>query len=153
MTTTLDPAEPASKKRGRPTPTGLFRAFWRWHFYASFLVLPIFAMLAATGLIYLFRFQIEPMMHADVMRVERPVGQTNQTSLAFQLAKVEEKYPTAQVSLIREVGTTTTPTPSRSPEPTVPRPTSSSTPGTPRCSGRSTPTRRCPATPSGCTAT
>ena len=56
----------------RSSASGLFRAFWRWHFYASFLVVPIFAMLALTGLIYLFRFQVEPVLHADVMRVQSP---------------------------------------------------------------------------------
>ena len=29
--------------RPRATPSGLFRAFWRWHFFASFLVVPVLA--------------------------------------------------------------------------------------------------------------
>ena len=53
---------------------GLFRAFWRWHFYAAFIVAPILLVLATTGLIYLLRFQLEPLMHADVMKVEQPAG-------------------------------------------------------------------------------
>lgn len=39
---------------------GLFRAFWRWHFYASAIVIPVLLVLAVTGLIYLFRHQIDP---------------------------------------------------------------------------------------------
>ena len=59
---------------GSPRGTGLFRAFWRWHFYASFLVIPVLLILAATGLIYLFRFQLEPVLHAGLMKVDQPAG-------------------------------------------------------------------------------
>lgn len=88
------------RQRG-PAPAGLFRAFWRWHFYASFLVIPVFALLSATGLIYLFRFQIEPMLHSDVMRVSVPADPSYQ-SLSTMLEAVETKYPDATVGLIRE---------------------------------------------------
>ena len=54
------------------TGSGLFRAFWRWHFYASFIVIPTVLVLAVTGLVYLFRFQIEPAVHQDLMRVSAP---------------------------------------------------------------------------------
>ncbi|MBO9524363.1 MAG: PepSY domain-containing protein [Nocardioidaceae bacterium] len=82
--------------------SGLFRAFWRWHFYASFLVIPVFALLAATGLIYLFRFQLEPMLHADVMRADQPAGERYQQPVSAQLAAVEKAYPEAEVTLVRE---------------------------------------------------
>ena len=79
------------------------RAFWRWHFYASFLVIPVFAMLALTGLIYLFRFQIEPMLHADVMRVDAGSAAIGVApSLAPQLELVQTKFPNDTVALIRE---------------------------------------------------
>lgn len=82
---------------------GLFRAFWRWHFYASFLVVPIFAMLAVTGLIYLFRFQLEPLLHADLMRVDALASSTNaRPALAPQLDVVERAFPQDQVGLVRE---------------------------------------------------
>lgn len=83
-------------------PTGLFRAFWRWHFYAGFLVIPVFAVLAATGLIYLFRFQLEPLLHSEVMRADPPSGERYQQPLSAQLAAVEKAHPGAEVSLIRE---------------------------------------------------
>ncbi|MFC0221646.1 PepSY-associated TM helix domain-containing protein [Nocardioides zeicaulis] len=92
----------ATNTRGRPTPAGLFRAFWRWHFYASFVVVPVFAVLAVTGLIYLFRFQLEPMLHADVMRAEQPVGQELPYVLSDQLTLVEDAYPDGEVGLVRE---------------------------------------------------
>ncbi len=64
---------PSRDGRGR-RGTSWFAPFWRWHFYASFLVIPVLAMLAVTGLIYLFRFQIEPALHPDLMRVDAPAG-------------------------------------------------------------------------------
>jgi len=67
-TTGTDGARSADAKRG----SGLFRAFWRWHFYASFIVIPTVLVLAITGLVYLFRFQIEPAVHQDLMRVSAP---------------------------------------------------------------------------------
>jgi uncharacterized iron-regulated membrane protein len=66
-----------SRKGARP-PSGLFRAFWRWHFYASVVAVPVLLVLAVTGLVYLFRFQIEPFLHADLMRVDHAQGQLTQ---------------------------------------------------------------------------
>ena len=57
-----------------PTPRTWFAAFWRWHFFASFLVIPVLAVLATTGLIYLFRFQLEPALHPDLMRIAAPAA-------------------------------------------------------------------------------
>jgi len=31
----------------------LYRAVWRWHFYAGLLILPVLAWMAATGALYL----------------------------------------------------------------------------------------------------
>ena len=83
MTTTVgaperqtDPPAPsprASSQVRRPR-TQLFAGMWRWHFYASFLVVPVLALRAATGLIYLFRFQLEPALHPDLMQVEPRPG-------------------------------------------------------------------------------
>lgn len=100
MSQTLDRATP----RERPTTTGSgwFRAFWRWHFYASFLVVPVLLVLAVTGLIYLFRFQIEPLLHADLMKVEQPAGMDFQQPYAAQLAAVEREYPDAAIMSMTE---------------------------------------------------
>ena len=48
----------------------LYRAVWRWHFYAGLLVLPFMIILAATGALYLFRDELEAIVHADLKRVE-----------------------------------------------------------------------------------
>ncbi len=76
-----------------PRPrSGLFRAVWRWHFYASFLVIPVLLLLATTGLIYLFRFQIEPLINADLMKVDQPADQIAQP-YAAQQAAVGREFP------------------------------------------------------------
>jgi uncharacterized iron-regulated membrane protein len=99
-TDTLTPTRRIEKER-KPSG-GLFRAFWRWHFYAAFIVAPILLVLATTGLIYLLRFQIEPLMHADVMKVEQPVGATQYVSYDDQRAAVAKAYPKATIASMTE---------------------------------------------------
>lgn len=86
-TGSLQPPRPAEKVR-RPR-TQLFAGMWRWHFYASFLVVPVLAVLAATGLIYLFRFQLEPALHPDLMQVTPAAGATA-ASYNYQHQLVED---------------------------------------------------------------
>ena len=74
-----DPTDPSGRQaapttRDRPRRRSLFAGVWRWHFYASFLVLPVLAVLAVTGLVYLFRFQLEPALHPDLMHLEPRPG-------------------------------------------------------------------------------
>ncbi len=102
LSRTTSPATPPS----RPEPTrhrsGWFRAFWRWHFYASFLVIPVLLVFAVTGLIYLFRFQLEPLLHADLMKVEQPAEVDFRQPYAGQLKAVEEAHPDATVVSMAE---------------------------------------------------
>ncbi len=53
----------------------LYRAVWRWHFYAGLLVLPFLTLLAVTGGLYLFRDEIDRFVHSDLMQVNTPVVQ------------------------------------------------------------------------------
>ncbi len=106
MTTELSPAPvqdqnaPSGRTRKKPSG-GWFRAFWRWHFYASFLVIPILLLLAVTGLIYLFRFQLEPLLHADLMKVSVPQNTVAQPYAGQQRA-VERAYPKATIVSMTE---------------------------------------------------
>ncbi|WP_343061678.1 PepSY domain-containing protein [Nocardioides luti] len=94
-----DPTRPSARPASRP---GLFRAVWRWHFFASFLVVPVLLLLATTGLIYLFRFELEPLLHADVMTAPaREAGQQPAT-YAAQQAAVEAAWPDATVTSMVE---------------------------------------------------
>jgi uncharacterized iron-regulated membrane protein len=65
--TTLDSRGAAT---GAPASSDLYRAVWRWHFYAGLLVLPFLILLAVTGALYLFRDEIDGLVHADLQRVE-----------------------------------------------------------------------------------
>lgn len=47
----------------------LYRAVWRWHFYAGLFVLPFLITLSITGGLYLFRDEIDGIIHSDVKRV------------------------------------------------------------------------------------
>lgn len=95
------PSTPPERRRTKPGG-GLFRAFWRWHFYASFLVVPILLVLASTGLVYLLRFQIEPLLHADLMRVEQPADVDFTQPYAAQQNAVERAYPDASIASMTE---------------------------------------------------
>jgi len=53
------------------TPTSsVYRAVWRWHFYAGLLVLPVLVMLAVTGATYLFAPEIDGIVYRDMIEVE-----------------------------------------------------------------------------------
>ncbi|MDP2698741.1 PepSY domain-containing protein [Thalassospira sp.] len=49
---------------------GIYRAVWRWHFYAGLFVLPFLILLAVTGGAYLFRDEIDNWVYADLKQVE-----------------------------------------------------------------------------------
>lgn len=80
---------------------GLFRALWRWHFYASVLVIPVLLVLASTGLVYLLRFQIEPVLHRDLMKVDVP-ARADRLSYDAQAASVHAAYPESRVVAVLE---------------------------------------------------
>lgn len=87
---------------GKPSGGGLFRAVWRWHFFASFVVVPVLLVLAVTGLIYLFRFQLEPLLHPDLMKAEPTATQQIAQPYSAQLAAVQSAYPDATVVSLAE---------------------------------------------------
>jgi uncharacterized iron-regulated membrane protein len=47
----------------------LYRAVWRWHFYAGLLCLPFLVMMAITGALYLFRDEINAVVYSDLLQV------------------------------------------------------------------------------------
>ncbi|AKU15028.1 PepSY-associated TM helix domain-containing protein [Luteipulveratus mongoliensis] len=96
----LRPTTPIARK---PRTAGLFRSFWRWHFYAAAIVIPVLLVLAVTGLIYLFRFQLEPLLHADLMRVDHQSGQAIQP-YETQRSAVAAANPTATLVSMTEPG-------------------------------------------------
>lgn len=63
---------------------------WRWHFYAGLFVIPLMILLSITGIIYLFKPQLDTWMYADLMQVS--VAE-QRLSADHQLAIVREAYP------------------------------------------------------------
>lgn len=74
------------------SPSDLYRAVWRWHFYAGLLVLPFLITLAITGALYLFRDEIDAVVHADLKRVEIQENAARATPSAMVAAAVAA-YP------------------------------------------------------------
>jgi len=57
-------------KQAEPPAGALYRAFWRWHFYAGLLIMPILMLMALTGGLYLFKDEIEGALYRPLLTVE-----------------------------------------------------------------------------------
>ncbi|MGL4315567.1 MAG: PepSY-associated TM helix domain-containing protein [Pseudomonas sp.] len=68
---------------------------WRWHFYAGLFVIPFMILLSLTGIVYLFKPQLDPLMYPHLLQVE---AQGALLSADDQLQRVQQAYPQAQVS-------------------------------------------------------
>lgn len=66
----------------------LYRAFWRWHFYAGLIALPFLVWLAVTGGLYLFKPEIEQAVYGEWITL--PEARTPQ-SLSAIVARVEQQ--------------------------------------------------------------
>ncbi|MBF7142028.1 MULTISPECIES: PepSY-associated TM helix domain-containing protein [Pseudomonas] len=75
--------------------TSFYNLAWRWHFYAGLLVAPVMILLAVTGIVYLFKPQLDPLMYPELLHVEA-MGQRLPADTL--LARVRETYPDAQVN-------------------------------------------------------
>ena len=54
----------------QPLPrTDIYRAVWRWHFYAGLLVLPFLLLLAVTGALFLFQSELDQVFHHNLKHV------------------------------------------------------------------------------------
>ncbi|BDU18954.1 PepSY domain-containing protein [Dyella sp. GSA-30] len=71
----------------RPSSSG-YRLLWRWHFYAGLFCLPFVLWLACTGLIYLFKPQIEPLLEQRYAQVADAPAQPASAQVAAALAAV-----------------------------------------------------------------
>ncbi|MBI2254135.1 MAG: PepSY domain-containing protein [Proteobacteria bacterium] len=54
---------------GAAASSPLYRAVWRWHFYAGLLVLPFMMLLAVTGGIYLLKDELNAVFYKDYLTV------------------------------------------------------------------------------------
>ena len=78
----------------QPTPS-FYNLAWRWHFYAGLFVAPFMILLALTGIIYLFKPQLDPLMYDHLINVQ-PGHHT--LSADKQLTLVQASYPQAHIS-------------------------------------------------------
>ncbi len=68
---------------------------WRWHFYAGLFVAPFMILLSLTGIIYLFKPQLDPLMYSDLLQVTP--GEVR-LSADEQLMHLHHQNPQLQVS-------------------------------------------------------
>lgn len=76
-------------------PISFYNLAWRWHFYAGLFVAPVMILLAITGIIYLFKPQLDPLLYRDLMVVEAGHHQQSADQL---LQQIHTAYPKGQVS-------------------------------------------------------
>ncbi|GGA15309.1 PepSY-associated TM helix domain-containing protein [Dyella caseinilytica] len=65
-----------------------YRLIWRWHFYAGLFCLPFVLWLATTGLIYLFKPQLEPLLERRYAHVSTAPAQPASAQVAAALRAV-----------------------------------------------------------------
>lgn len=73
----------------------LYRAVWRWHFYAGIIFAPFVILLAITGIIYLFKPQIENIIYKDYYYVQ---ATKEKLTAEEQIEAVKKAYPGASVT-------------------------------------------------------
>lgn len=95
----MNPSNPAVTQSPTSIAPGnrFYRTVWRWHFYAGLFVIPFMVVLAATGIIYLFKPQLDAAMYHDLM-----VVQPSSTALSYgeQIQSVDRAYPGAVVTQV-----------------------------------------------------
>ena len=84
------PAAPARTARQK----SLYRAVWRWHFYAGLFAIPVIVLLSVTGIIYLFKPQLNGILYGRYMHVT-PAAHAQ--PYEQQQAAVLERYPGASI--------------------------------------------------------
>lgn len=99
-----------SPQTKRKASLDLYRAVWRWHFYAGLLILPFLIILSITGALYLFNDELDALIHADLKRVA--VQETTQPPATLVNVALDAHPGTA-------VKYTSPPTPESSAEVTV----------------------------------
>lgn len=78
---TADAAAP-----GASAPSALYRAIWRWHFYAGLIALPFMILLAVTGAIYVFKDEVNRALYPDLMVLEGPAAPSLSPALLVEKA-------------------------------------------------------------------
>ena len=71
----------------------LYRIVWRWHFYAGMIIAPTLIVVAATGALYIFKDELEGVLHPGVIYVEPAAERVSyEQQLAAARAAVPSNY-------------------------------------------------------------
>ena len=84
-----------SKLNKKQTKASLYKAVWRWHFYAGIIFAPFLLILAITGSVYLFKPQIEQVLYKDYYEVTK---QAERVQPSQQIEVVKSEYSGAKVT-------------------------------------------------------
>ena len=77
--------------QGGAIGSALYRALWRWHFFAGLICAPIVILLAVTGALYLFKDEINDGLHRD-LRIVAPQS-TERLAPSALVTKALEAHP------------------------------------------------------------
>ncbi|MET0370254.1 MAG: PepSY domain-containing protein [Sphingobium sp.] len=80
---------------------GFYRAMWRWHFYAGLIVLPVLALMAVTGALYLYKPEIERAVYHD--RIVLAAGSGAPLAPSRLVAAVERASGGAVTQIVRPI--------------------------------------------------
>ena len=80
-----------------PPKISFYNLAWRWHFYAGLFVAPFMVLLAVTGIIYLFKPQLDPLMYGHLLTV--PAAE-RALSADEQLQRAKAAYPQGTVCCV-----------------------------------------------------
>lgn len=72
-----------------------YQLAWRWHFYAGLFVIPFMILLSLTGIVYLFKPQLDQLMYPELLTVQ-PAGEL--LSADELLLRLQAAEPRAEVS-------------------------------------------------------
>ncbi len=90
---------PPTDTRQSSTGDRLYRIVWRWHFYAGMIITLPLIVVAATGALWIFKDEVEGMLHPGVVYVEPAAERaTYEQQLAAARAAVP---PTYQIGLVQ----------------------------------------------------
>ncbi len=84
---------------GAAVPSPLYRAVWRWHFYAGLLVIPFLLNLAFTGGLYLFKDELNDLIYGRYLHVAAASDRATGT-LCHRRARALKANPGAATSYL-----------------------------------------------------
>ncbi|MFB1082571.1 PepSY-associated TM helix domain-containing protein [Jeotgalibacillus sp. JSM ZJ347] len=75
-----------------------YQTIWRWHFYAGIIMAPVLLVLAVTGAVYLFKWNIEDYLYEDLYVIE---DEGQQVAPSVLVSNVQALYDDAVITRYR----------------------------------------------------